>query len=429
MIVAGRSLADWLDYQQRIHPRTIDFTLDRIRVVLGRLGLARPRVPVLTVGGTNGKGSVTALIESVLRAGGRRTGLYTSPHLIRYQERIRVDGREIDEPALLAAFERVEAARGDEQLTFFEYATAAALVAFEQARVDVLVLEVGLGGRLDAVNALAADVAVVVSIGLDHCEYLGDTLDAIAREKAGIFRAGRPAIYGSAAMPAAIAECAAALGAPLARYGAEFGATATGDDWTWWCGERRLAGLPRPALAGQVQLANTATALAALAAVDLLPERAAIERGLSAVVLAGRFQVAPGPVEWVFDVAHNEDSARVLGDNLRARPVAGRTHVVFGVLRDKDVHAIVRGVHAALDDADRWCAVTLAGERGLAADALAERLAPLLGRPPETAASVEAGCERAAARARPGDRVLVFGSFHTVGPALEWHRLYSRPSR
>ncbi|MBS0396583.1 MAG: bifunctional folylpolyglutamate synthase/dihydrofolate synthase, partial [Proteobacteria bacterium] len=196
-----RSLPEWLEYQQHAHPRAMDFSLERIRAVLGRLGLARPRAPVITVGGTNGKGSVTALLDAVLRAAGRRVGLYTSPHLTRYEERIRIDGREIEAARLVEVFERIEAARGAATLTYFEYATAAALAAFADEPLDCLVLEVGLGGRLDAVNAVDADVAVVVSISLDHTEYLGPTVEDIGREKAGIFRAGRPAIFGSLAMP------------------------------------------------------------------------------------------------------------------------------------------------------------------------------------------------------------------------------------
>jgi dihydrofolate synthase/folylpolyglutamate synthase len=427
--VPRRTLAEWLDWQLRVHPRTIDFTLERIRVVLERLGVAQPRVPVLTVGGTNGKGSVTALLDSVLRAGGLRVGHYTSPHLLRYEERIRIDGREIEAAALVDVFERVEAARGDVTLTFFEYATAAALVAFADAKLDALVLEVGMGGRLDAVNALDADVAVVVSIGLDHCEYLGHTLEAIGREKAGIFRAGRPAIYGSRAMPASIAACAAEVGARLERLGVDFDAAVSSDTWRWTRGASVLDALPRPALAGEVQYANAATALAALAAAGLLPPRAAIERGLREVALAGRFQVVPGPVEWVFDVAHNEDSARVLVANVRARPARGRTHYVVGMLRDKDVEAVGRALVPLVRPADAWIAVGTDGERGLAADALAARLAPTLGRSLLTAADVAAGCRMAAAHASDGDRVLVFGSFHTVGPALEWHRLYSAAPR
>jgi dihydrofolate synthase / folylpolyglutamate synthase len=425
-----RTLADWLDYQQRVHPRSMDFTLDRIRAVLERLGVAQPRARLITVGGTNGKGSVTAMLDAVLRAGGHRVGHYTSPHLVRYSERIRIDGREIDEERLLDVFERIEAARGTITLTFFEYATAAALLAFAEARLDTLVLEVGLGGRLDAVNAVDPDVAVVVSIGLDHCDYLGPTRELIGAEKAGIFRAGRPAIFGSLDMPASIGERASAVGARLERLGADF-EVARGADGTWRFrrGTVVLDGLLPPALPGAVQYANAGTALAALSAGGLLPDRRAIDDGLRGVRLPGRFEVRPGAVEWVFDVAHNEDAAAVLADNVRARPARGRTFWLAGILRDKDADAIAVRLAPAVRDGDEWCALTLAGERGVLAADLAARLQHALGRPVAEAASVEAGCDWAASRARAGDRVLAFGSFHTVGPALEWHRLYSAAPR
>lgn len=230
-------------------------------------------------------------------------------------------------------------------------------------------------------------------------------------------------------MPASIAACAAEVGARLERFGVDFDAAATGERWRWTRGATALDALPRPALQGEVQYANAATALAALAAGGMLPSRAAIERGLREVALAGRFQVVPGRVEWVFDVAHNEDSARVLVANVQARPARGRTHFVVGMLRDKDVAAVGRALAPLVRADDEWIAVGTDGERGLDADALAHRLAPALGRSLVTAADVPAGCRLAAAHARDGDRVLVFGSFHTVGPALEWHRLYSAAPR
>ncbi len=420
----GRSLAEWLAFQERVHPRAMDFTLERIRTVLARLGLARPRARVLTVGGTNGKGSVTTLLEALLREGGHRVGLYTSPHLVRYTERIRIDGREIDERRLIDVFERVEAARNDITLTFFEYATAAALLAFDDLAVDYAVLEVGLGGRLDAVNAVDAEVAVVASIGLDHMDYLGDTLEAIGREKAGIFRAGRPALFGSLAMPDSIAAEAARIGAPLERLGHEFGFEKTAAGFDWWRGATRLAELPRPGLVGEVQYQNAATALAALAAGGALPPAEAAARALAGVRLAGRFERRPGPVEWIFDVAHNGAAAEALAATMRERPPRGRWLLVAGVLADKDAAAIGRAVAPALRPGDILCTVGLPGERGRSAAALAAILGPSAGLEPVQAESVEAGCAFAAREARSGDAVLVFGSFLAVGPALEWHRLY-----
>jgi dihydrofolate synthase/folylpolyglutamate synthase len=422
--VAGRSFAEWLDYQERVHPRAMDFTLDRIRAVLERLGVATPRAPVITVGGTNGKGSVTALLDALLRAAGRRVGLYTSPHLLHYGERIRIDGRQLDEVRLIGIFERIEAARGEITLTFFEYATAAALCAFAESPLDLLVLEVGLGGRFDAVNAVDADVAVITSISLDHCEYLGPTLEDIGREKAGIFRAGRPAVFGSGAMPASVAAAAERIDARLECLGRDFDFEVAGSGWDWWRGGLRLAALPRPALRGPIQYANAATALAALAAGGWLPGRDDVERGLAAATLAGRFQSVPGPVEWLFDVAHNPAGAAALADTLIENPPVGRTLVVAGVLADKDADGIGRELARALGARDLVCAVTLPGARGRSAADLEERFAPALGRVLTTAASVEAGCAWARRHAEPGDRVLVVGSFQTVAPALEWHRLY-----
>ena len=420
-----RTLAEWLEFQQRVHPRAMDFTLERIRAVLERLGLARPRPPVITVGGTNGKGSVTAMLEAVLVAAGRRVGLYTSPHLMRYEERIRIDGREIDSARLVALFERIEAARGDITLTYFEYGTAAALAAFAEQPLEVLVLEVGLGGRLDAVNAIDPSVAAVVSISLDHCEYLGPTVEDIGREKAGIFRAGRPALFGSLAMPESIASEARRIGASLERLGTDFDYERDGAGFVFRRGPTRIAGLPAPGLAGSAQLGNAATALAALDAAGLLPQRAAIAAGLAGVRLAGRYQRFPGPVEWVFDVAHNPGSAAVLADTMREERGRGRTLVVAGVLADKDAVAIATELKRALGARDVVCAVGLEGERGRSAAELAALWEPVLGRTLATAASVADGCAFAAHAAEPGDRIVVFGSFHTVAPALEWHRLYS----
>lgn len=425
--MSGRTLEQWLEYQQRVHPRAMDFTLDRMLALLATLKLGKPAARVITVGGTNGKGSVSATLEAVARAAGLSVGVYTSPHLSRYTERIRIDGVEIDPATLVALFERIEVARAGTTLTYFEYGTLAALAAFADAGVELVILEVGLGGRLDAVNAIDADVAVVVSISLDHTEYLGGTLEAIGYEKAGIFRAGRPAIYGSLEMPASIASEAARLGARLERFGTDFGVEVGADGFTFERGATRLAGLPAPALAGRAQYANAATALAALDAAGLLPAPAAVARGLAAVTLPGRYQVIQGAVEWVFDVAHNPGSAAVLAQTMAERRGTGRTLVVAGLLADKDATAVGRELARALGARDMVCAVSLEGKRGRTAQALAAEWEPLLGRTLATAASVEAGCAFAAHAAERGDRVVVFGSFHTVAPALEWHRLYSSP--
>jgi len=422
--MARRSLNEWLSYQERVHPSAMDFTLDRIRVVLERLGALHPGAKLVVVGGTNGKGSVTAYLDAILRASGKRVGLYTSPHLLRYNERIRIDGAEIGDEDLVTLFERIESARGDISLTFFEYATAAACLAFNEAALDVWVLEVGLGGRLDAINVLDADVAVITSIGLDHCDYLGTSLEAIGREKAGIFRPDRTAIFGSFAMPQSVAAEAARLGARLMALGVDFSFARTADGFVWVHGDTMRADLPEPALIGPVQFENASTALAALDALGLLPDEQVIAQGLRRVSLPGRYQLLPGAVDWIFDVAHNPASVSALVATLTERPALGRRFFVLGLLNDKDASAVTQVLGSVVDAADDICAVTLAGERGRSGASLAELMRSELHRAIQSADSVDAGCARAKELARAGDQVVVFGSFLTVGAALTWHRLY-----
>jgi dihydrofolate synthase / folylpolyglutamate synthase len=417
------SLEQWLAYQTQVHPHAIDLGLDRLRQVLDRLGWRAPTVPVITVAGTNGKGSVSGYCASIMAAAGYRVGTFTSPHLRDYRERIRVHDRWVSAQELVSAFERIEAARGQVGLTFFEFNTLAALLVFEAAKLDAWVLEIGMGGRLDAVNVVDPDVAVVVSIGLDHQEYLGATLDAIAREKAGIFRPGRPAVLGSLNMPGVVEATARGIGAALKRLGSEYTYVREGAGWQYRGSRWHLPHLPAPALIGDTQYANAATALAALEEIDArLPiGAAAVARGLEGVRLAARFQViAParsGAPTWILDVAHNPAAARVLARNLRDRPGAGRTLAVCGILTDKDA----AGVAAELRDCvDAWWCVSTEGERGRSGAALAKTVSLEVAAPVEAADSTAAGCAAALAHAIPGDRILVFGSFHTVGPALDW---------
>jgi dihydrofolate synthase / folylpolyglutamate synthase len=422
-----RTLAEWLELQDAVHPRSIDLTLERVTRVARTLGVDSPPFRVITVGGTNGKGSVAAHAEALLEAAGVRSGLFTSPHLERYNERIRVAGAEVRDEELIEAFERIEAARGATTLTFFEYNTLAALMIFARRGVGTAVLEVGLGGRLDATNLVAADVAVVVSVGLDHRDWLGDTVEAIGAEKAGIFRAGRPAILGTADMPASVFAAIAALGARALVAGRDFTWMVSGARWSYRGPGLELAGLAPSDLPGAIQYRNAATALTAVAALaGNAPLPRALDAGtvnaaLGSVRLAGRLQVLPGPVEWILDIAHNEPAARVLAAHLRERPLArgARTLAVAGVLADKDA----TGIGAALAPlVDEWILCTLPGPRGGSAADLAQRLA-LPQAHPRLADSVERGCEMARRDARPGDRVVVFGSFHTVGPALAWLRI------
>lgn len=410
------TVAAWLDWQEVAHPRVVDPGLERVAAVYRKLGLARPPA-VLTIGGTNGKGSIAAYLDAMLAAAGYDVGLFTSPHLIRYNERIRVRGADATDDMLLAAFARIDAARDGISLSFFEWNALAALAAFAHERVDVAVLEVGMGGRLDAVNVLDADVAAVATVGLDHREWLGDTLERIGVEKAGIFRPARPAIFGSRRMPLCIGSAAAGCGARLRRLGVDFDFVERADGWDFVGLRSRRRELPLPALAGSIQLANAATALAVLEAAepDLLVPDNAVRAGLERVRLAGRFQVVNRDREWILDVAHNADAAQALAASLGARPCRGRTIAVCGILADKDVDAIVAALARAVQE---WVAVRLDGPRALAEKELAARITLGSGARVSTADSVAAGCERAAANCQADDRILVFGSFHTVGPAL-----------
>jgi len=438
-----RTLDEWLTLQESVHPQSIDMGLERVSQVAGVLGVATPASPVITVAGTNGKGSVVAHLEALLGALGVHAGVFTSPHLVRYNERIRIGGSEVDDADLIAAFERIEAARGATTLTFFEYNTLAALLLFAGAKVDAAVLEVGLGGRLDATNLVDADVAVLASVGFDHREWLGDSLELIGAEKAGIFRAGRPAVLGTPEMPASVRAAIARLAAEPLVAERDFRWQVHSGRWDYQGFGLSLHSLPPSALAGAIQYRNAATAIAALealrAAAANRPEIVALAARLAAldertvtaalgrVRLPGRFQIIPGPVEWILDIAHNEPAARVLAAQLRERalpqagaPGKGRTLGVMGVLADKDAPAIGAVLAAVID---HWIVCTLPGARGVSAAQLAPRLVPD-GASFELAASVDAGCELARAKAQPGDRIVVCGSVHAVGPALQWLRIY-----
>ena len=433
----ARSLADWLALQEAAHPKSIDLGLARVGTVARRLGIDRPKSAVVTVGGTNGKGSTVAHLEALWLAAGRSVGLFTSPHFVRYNERIRINGMEADDATIVAAFERIEAARGASTLTFFEYNTLAALQLFADSGVELALLEVGLGGRLDATNLIDADVSVVCSIGFDHRDWLGETLEEIGAEKAGIFRSGRPAVLGSPNMPASVYSAITRLGSRPVVAERDFSwQVAPGSigaaGWSYRGARLSLADLPPSALAGSIQYRNAATALAALEALAAGGSAAAtqvvaaldariVAAGLRRVRLAGRFQIVPGPVEWILDIAHNPPAAEVLAAQLKERPCQGRTLAVVGILGDKDSPAIARALQPAFD---RWYLCSLEGPRGIPAAELARRLEPTV-HDPILADSVRAACAAARADAQAGDRVIVCGSVHTVGPALEWLGVYS----
>jgi dihydrofolate synthase/folylpolyglutamate synthase len=412
------TLDGWLRWQESLHPRAIELGLDRARAVAARMGWAEPRFAVLTVGGTNGKGSTVAFLEAVLEAGAYRTGAYTSPHLLRYNERVRLRGEAVGDEALCRAFERVDQARGEVSLTYFEFGTLAAMDIFQGSGLDAVMLEVGLGGRLDAVNLFDPDVAVITTVDLDHIDWLGPDRETIGWEKAGILRPGRPAVYGDGDPPASVLEVARTIGAKLRVAGRDYRSTAGPARWGWQCGERALEGLPLPRLAGRFQVQNAAAALTALDALaERLPlTRAAVEHGLRHAGLPGRLQVLPGPVERILDVAHNPQAVRELVRFLRERPGAGRTHALFAMLDDKDIDGVVR---AAAPVVDRWHVAGLPPPRGAPVEVIEQRLAGAgVSAAITRYADVEQAYRTLLATVTAPDRIVVFGSFHTVAPAL-----------
>jgi len=415
----ARELEGWLRWIAEQHPVSIELTLDRVRHVADRLHIA-PSVPVITVGGTNGKGSTCAMLEAMLDRAGYRTGLYTSPHLLRYNERVRISRREADDDALCRAFAAVEAARGEVSLTYFEFGTLAALWLMREASVDVMILEVGMGGRLDAVNIVDADCAVVASVDLDHMEFLGDTRDRIGFEKAGIFRASRPAVCGDPDPPPSLVEHARAIGARLLVAGVDFSALDEGGgQWRYRGPGRSRYGLPFPALRGDYQLGNAAVAITALDTVsDRLPVSAeAVRTGLLTAEIPGRFQVVPGRPTVILDVAHNPHAARVLARSLsRMPPDGGRTIAVFSMLGDKDIEGVVREVKACID---AWYVAPTDGARSTPVSRLREALTRASALDPTHEFDTLPAAWRAAREAaRDNDRIVVFGSFHTVAEVL-----------
>lgn len=411
------TLGEWLAWQETFHHSEIDLGLDRVLRVARELIELPPRYPVITVAGTNGKGSVLACLQAILLAADYRTGLYTSPHLIRYNERVAIAGEMADDAVLMEAFAAVDAARGSTSLTYFEFSTLAALLIFQRREVDVGLLEIGMGGRLDAVNIVAPDVAVITNIALDHQAWLGHDREAIGREKAGIMRTGRPVVCGDPEPPHSLVAHAGEIGAHLLRVNQDYDFARTGSGWAFRGQSSSIEDLPLPALRGETQVANAALALAALQCLgDRLPVATGhIRSGLTGITLPGRVQLRGSAPQWVLDVCHNPDSAAVLADWLAAEPCSGRTRLVLGMLGDKDVEAVARILAPRVDV---WYLASLAGSRGLSASALAGRIGPVVAPGALTFASVAGACKKAAADATADDRIVVCGSFHTVGEAL-----------
>lgn len=415
-------LDDWLAWQETLHPRAWDPGLERLGRVVAGLGLARLPSTVIMVAGTNGKGSVVALLEAIYRAAGYSTGAFTSPHIHRYNERLRLDGEPASDAAWITAFDRVDRARAGDSLSYFEFNTLGALDILAREAPDVALLEVGLGGRLDAVNATTPDAAVITTVDLDHQAWLGEDREAIGGEKAGIFRAGVPAIVGDPDPPARVLERARELEAPLLRTGVDFGAGEAETGWRWW-GRRVREELPEPGLAGVIQRQNAATALAAVTALeDALPVAdAAVATGLAGARLPGRFERRPGPVPLILDVAHNPQATGALAAGLQAEPCAGRTLAVVAMLGDKAAAPALAPLAGVVDS---WFPAALTGFRGRTATDMAAAIHEATAGtarvgldPAEEPAPAEA-LARARAAAGPEDRIVVFGSFQTLARAL-----------
>ncbi|MHB1678295.1 MAG: bifunctional tetrahydrofolate synthase/dihydrofolate synthase [Sulfuriferula sp.] len=408
-------LSEWLEYLESLHFKTIDMGLERVAAVAARIFPALPMV-IITVGGTNGKGSTCACLEAILTAAGYRTGLYTSPHLLNYNERIRISQKDVEDDVLLAAFAAVQVARNDVSLTYFEFGTLAAMWVFEQASVDVAILEVGLGGRLDAVNVFDADCAVVTSIDIDHTEYLGTTREQIGREKAGIFRAGRPVICGDASPPQSLRDHARGLGAVWWAVGENFRYRGHATTWDYH-GQRNYAQLPLPAMYGSYQLNNAATAIAALEALhQRLPvTEQALMQGLQSAVVPGRFQILPGRPQKILDVAHNPHGARALAESLAKLPVTGKTYAVFAMLADKDIAGVVT---AMADEIDIWFIAGLSVSRAASPLLIHDVLAAAGALQVQSLDSVAMAWNLACEQAEENDRICVFGSFYTVAAVL-----------
>ncbi|MDN0073579.1 bifunctional tetrahydrofolate synthase/dihydrofolate synthase [Crenobacter sp. SG2303] len=414
---ASDSLADWLHYQEQLHTATIDMGLARVSAVRDAMHLV-PDFPVIIVGGTNGKGSVSAMLSTMLARAGFKVGTYTSPHLLRYNERIALNMQPASDAQIVKSFAAIEAARGDISLSYFEFGTLAAMHTFIDQKVDVAVLEVGLGGRLDAVNIFDADVAVVVSVDLDHQEYLGDTRELVGFEKAGIFRAGRPAICADPNPPASLIEQAEKIGTKLICYGPDFGYTKLDNQWSFHMGEARRHALPLPALRGGYQLVNASAALAVL---ECLRERlpvgiGAIKQGLVEVEWPGRFQVLPGRPLVVLDVGHNPHAVKAMVASLTVLPFAENRIAVFSMLADKDIDTVIELAKGAFDT---WYVGGLDMLRGQSGEAIGAKLAEHQVANVKVFDSVDAAWQAALSSAGENDRIAVFGSFHTVAAVLE----------
>lgn len=424
------TVAQWLTWQETLNPREIELGLERVGCVWQQLSPGALPFTVITVAGTNGKGSCVAMLSAILTAAGYRTGAYLSPHLLQYNERIRINERDIEDANLCLAFQRVDEARGDTPLTYFEFGTLAALSVFVEAQLDVVILETGLGGRLDAVNIVDADVALITTIGIDHTDWLGNDRDSIAVEKAGIMRAGRAVVCGDVSPPVAILAQAEKLCSPLDMPGRDFSYEQAADRWAWSGREQQYHDLPLPSLIGDQQLQNAACVLDVLERLQArLPCSVEhISAGLTRIRLPGRFQTIPadlvqarsanGQATLIVDVAHNEQSAVVLAQCLNADPVPGNTIAVFGILADKDIAAVARAMKPSID---RWYIAPAVAARAASVDEMVAALQSAAITDVRCSESISQALQSAMQQASEDDRIVVFGSFYTVAEIVSHH--------
>ncbi len=412
------NLTDWLGYIESIHPSTIDLTLERIKIVIERLNLDIS-FPILTVGGTNGKGSTCSILESIYREAGYKVACYTSPHFLNFNERIKIQTLAVSDEVICEAFSRIESAREDVTLTYFEYGTIAAMIIFSEAHVDVAILEVGLGGRLDAVNVFDADCAIVTTVDLDHMDYLGHTREAIGFEKAGIYRTEKTSICGDFDPPQSLIKHAELIHADLKIIGKDFGYEAHHDSFDFLIDSTFVMNLPLPKLQGDFQLANATNALMAVKAMeDKLPlTEISIQKGITLTLLPGRFQEVKKMPSLILDVAHNPQAARSLSHNLKTHVVPGKTIAVFSILKDKDIFGVINVLNLDIDD---WFIAEIQNERAASIENISNTIQKInLSAHIEAFKNIQEAYQFASKEVTRNDRIIVFGSFFTVADIMK----------
>ena len=412
------NLNDWIGYIESIHPSTIDLTLERIKIVIERLNLDIS-FPILTIGGTNGKGSTCSILESIYKEAGYKVACYTSPHFLHFNERIKIQAVAVSDELICEAFSRIESAREGVTLTYFEYGTIAAMIIFSEAHVDVAILEVGLGGRLDAVNVFDADCAIVTTVDLDHMDYLGHTREAIGFEKAGIYRTEKTAIFGDFDPPQSLIKHAELIHADLKIIGKDFGYEVHHDSFDFLIDSSFVMNLPLPKLQGDFQLANATNALMALKAMeDKLPlTEISIQKGITLTLLPGRFQEVKTMPSLIFDVAHNPQAARSLSHNLKTHVVLGKTIAVFSILKDKDIFGVIQVLNL---DIDAWFIAEIQNERAASIENISNAIQKI--NPSahiEAFKNIQEAYQFASKEVTRNDRIIVFGSFFTVADIMK----------